>query len=155
MKMMIISFSWTSDAFKANRKTKTRRQWVDGYAKRFEVGDICKAYNKQPRFGGKQIGLIKLTKSPYQQQIRDMPDSDFEAEFLEDSSPMGEIHKQEPKDSAGTFGTTGTSQRHVAHKVFFTTLTAGVHTFELNYRTDNGGDESSIWDAVVEIWRVS
>ena len=78
--MMIISFSWTSDAFKANRKTKTRRQWVDGYAKRFEVGDICKAYNKQPRFGGKQIGLIKLTKSPYQQQIRDMPDSDFEAE---------------------------------------------------------------------------
>lgn len=82
-------------------------------------------------------------------------DTDFEAQFLEDASPMGEIHKQEPKDSGGTFGTTGTSQRHVASKVFYPTLTLGVHTFELDYRTDSAGDESSIWDAVIEIWRVS
>lgn len=78
--MMIVSFNWTTDAFIAGRKTKTRRQWTDKYAKRFKTGDICKAYDKQPRFGGVQIGLIKITKDPYMQHLSDMPSSDFEAE---------------------------------------------------------------------------
>lgn len=77
---MIISFAWTTDAFIAGRKTKTRRQWTSNYVKRFKIGDICKAYDRQPRFGGKQIGLIQLLKDPYWQHISDMPDSDFEAE---------------------------------------------------------------------------
>lgn len=82
-------------------------------------------------------------------------DSDFEAEFLEDSSSMGEIHKQEPQDSAGVFGTTGTSQRYYENRVFHTTfVSAASHTYELNWRTDDGGDTSSIWEAIIELWRV-
>lgn len=85
----------------------------------------------------------------------DATSNDFEAQYVEDTVAIGEIHKQEPQDSGGTFGTTGTSQRYVASKVFYRTLTAGVHTYDLEFRTDSGGTESSIWDAIIEFWRVS
>jgi hypothetical protein len=99
VKMMIISFSWTSDAFKAGRKSKTRRQWTIEYAKRFKVGDICKAYNKQPRFGGKQIGLLKIISKTYE-IISDMPDSDFETEGFAYMQEQGlKIWNQEPEDA--------------------------------------------------------
>lgn len=77
--MMIISFAWTTDAFLANRKTVTRRKWTPYYAKRFKVGDICKAYDKQSRFGGKQIGLIKIMSLTYE-DIKTMPNHDYENE---------------------------------------------------------------------------
>lgn len=74
--MMIISFSWTSNSFKAGQKSVTRRTWTPDYAKRFKVGDICKAYDKQPRFGGRQIGLLKI-KSLAFEDIKTMPDEDY------------------------------------------------------------------------------
>lgn len=77
--MMIISFAWTSEAFKAGRKTKTRREWTEDYANRFKIGDICKAYDRQPRFGGKQIGELIVESLTYE-DIRLMPDSDYELE---------------------------------------------------------------------------
>lgn len=78
--MMIISFAWTTDAFLANRKTETRRDWNENYAKRFKKGDMVKAYDRQPRFGGKQIGSLQITKEPYYQHISKMPESAFEFE---------------------------------------------------------------------------
>jgi hypothetical protein len=79
--MKIISFAWTSEAFEAGRKTVTRREWAEKYAQRFKVGDICQAYDKQPRFGGKLIGTLKIESKNYE-HISTMPDDDFENEGL-------------------------------------------------------------------------
>lgn len=34
---MIVSFAWTTGAFLAGRKSRTRREWDDAYARRFNV----------------------------------------------------------------------------------------------------------------------
>lgn len=83
------------------------------------------------------------------------PFDDFIAEFREDGVPLEQQHQQEPKDAAGTFGSTGTNQKHYAYRVFHRTLTAAVHTFELFYGTAAAAQASSIWDAKIEFWRVA
>ena len=80
--------------------------------------------------------------------------NDFEGRFREDGSDVGEIHKQEPKDSAGGFSTTGTSQRYNYNRVYLRTLTAGTHYYEFDFRTDASGTASSVWEVTIEIWRV-
>jgi len=80
--MKIISFAWTMPALKAKRKKVTRRNWNDKYARQFKAGEKVLAYDKNPRMGGKQIGIILLTQDPYQESTEYMPDSDYEAEGL-------------------------------------------------------------------------
>lgn len=80
--------------------------------------------------------------------------TDFEARVQVGGSTLGEIHKQEPKDSSGSFESTGTSQRHYTARTFYLGL-SGVNNITLQFRTDDSDDESSIWDAVIELWRVS
>jgi len=84
----------------------------------------------------------------------DSTGSDFEARLMVNSSQEGELHKQEPQDSAGSFSTTFSSQRYYVTRVFYVSLSAGTHDLDLEYRTDLSGDESSIWNAVIEFWRV-
>jgi hypothetical protein len=81
--------------------------------------------------------------------------NDFEARIREDGINVGEIHKQESKDSAGSFSTTGTSQRYYMNRVFYRTLTAGTKTYTIDFRTDSAGVASSIWEAKIELWRVT
>lgn len=78
--MRNISFAWTTAALNARRKTVTRREWDDRYAQSFREGELLAAYDRQPRFGGKQIGVIRLTRKPYRESEAVMPDSDYEAE---------------------------------------------------------------------------
>ena len=78
--MRIISFAWTTPAIKARRKTCTRRDWNDVYAGRFQAGELLAGYNRSPRFGGHQIAIVQLTVKPYKEPLRDVPDSDWEAE---------------------------------------------------------------------------
>ena len=78
--MKEISFSWMTTAFLAGAKTVTRQDWKDSYAKTFKKGEIVAAYSKQRRFGGKKIGLIKLTQDPYKENVTDMPKEDWVAE---------------------------------------------------------------------------
>lgn len=75
--MKEISFSWTTTAFLAGAKTVTRRDWKDPYAKTFKKGEIVAAYDKQRRFGGHKIGLIKLTQAPYKESTADIPEDDW------------------------------------------------------------------------------
>ncbi|MEM7310984.1 MAG: hypothetical protein AAF682_30220 [Planctomycetota bacterium] len=79
--------------------------------------------------------------------------TDFEARFLLDGVASN-LHVQEPKDIAGTFGSTGTDQRFYVNRVLYFDLTAGTHDLDLEYRSTLAGAEASIWDAVIEIWRV-
>lgn len=75
-----ISFAWTTPAIKARRKTVTRRDWDDGYARRFRKGDLVIAYDRLPRNGGKQIALLRLTDDARYEPDADAPDADYEGE---------------------------------------------------------------------------
>jgi len=75
--MRIISFGWTSPALLAGAKTVTRRDWKDSWARRFKKGDICQAYDKDPRYGGKRIAYIELTEYPVKEPMANMLESDY------------------------------------------------------------------------------
>ena len=87
--------------------------------------------------------------------------NDFEGRFLFDGAAVGQngsglIHKAEPKDSGGNFSGTGSSQQYTFTQAYYVTgVTAGVKSVALDYRTDNNGVASSIWDASIEIIRVA
>jgi len=80
--------------------------------------------------------------------------NDFEARVRLDGTTDIMLHKQEPKDSAGAFSTTGTSQQY-QNSGFKHISLSGVHNIVLDFRTDSNGDESSMWNARIELWRVS
>lgn len=72
-----ISFSWTTGAFKAGVKNVTRRHWNDSWARRWKAGDYALAYDKNPAWGGAQIGIIRLTQAPYRESTADIPVEDW------------------------------------------------------------------------------
>jgi len=78
--MRIISFAYTTPALLAGRKTVTRREWDADYACLFHAGDQVAAWDKSPRYGGKQVGVIQLLQDPYPEDLADMTESDYEAE---------------------------------------------------------------------------
>lgn len=80
--MRIISFAWTTSALLSGAKTCTRRAWPPTYAACFHKGDLVAAYDRSPRYRGKQVAVIRLTENPYRQNTADAPDTDFEAEGL-------------------------------------------------------------------------
>lgn len=72
---------------------------------------------------------------------------DFEARLLQDGATNIMEHRQEPQDS-------GTDQAFTNGGFVYRTLTAGVHTFTLQYRTDDGAVTAYIRNVRLEIWRV-
>ena len=74
--MKIISFAWTTSALLSGHKTVTRRDWQYKHARLFRKGDVLMAYDRSPRFGGKQVAAIKLTKDPYLQWLHLVTDED-------------------------------------------------------------------------------
>jgi len=94
---MIVSFAWTAPAFIADRKSVTRREWSFDYAQHFIPGTVHKAYSKQPRFGGKPIGLLEVLCISYE-NIQDMADEDFEYEGFKYMEEQGlKIWRKEPR----------------------------------------------------------
>lgn len=87
--MMWISFSWTTPALLAGRKTRTRRQWKLSHAQSFNAGDLVAAYDKSPRIGGKKVAIIRLTKEPYFTNTYDLTDEDWELEGFAYLSSIG------------------------------------------------------------------
>ena len=81
--MKEISFNWAVTAFLSGYKSVTRRDWKDSYAKTFKKGEIVAAYSKQRRFGGRKIGLIKLTQAPYKQSTANLTEDDWFEEGME------------------------------------------------------------------------
>lgn len=80
---MIISFGWTAPALVAGAKTVTRRQWVDSHAEKFKRRDLVKAYDRSPRWGGKEVATIRIAKDLYKEPISEMPDVDWFHEGFE------------------------------------------------------------------------
>lgn len=81
--------------------------------------------------------------------------NDIEVRVLENGTQIGELHKQEPKDAAGSFGLTGTNQRHYTSRTFYRSLTAGAYTYTIEFRSASLGTNASIWDLTLGFWRVS
>ena len=87
--------------------------------------------------------------------------SDFESRILFDGSIVGDIfgngttHKQEPKDSAGSGGGSGTSQQLNFSRTFPMTLTAGVKTVVFDFRSDDSTDLSTVWDVYIKLIRIA
>lgn len=66
------------------------------------------------------------------------------------------LHQQEPKDTGGGFGSTGTDQKHPASGFdYFTATATGNTTIEIQYRSSLNGTRASIWECRLEQWRVS
>ena len=80
--------------------------------------------------------------------------NDFIAELREDGVKIGEIHRQEPKDSAGSFSGTNSNQRFYISRTFYRTLTTGAHTYSVHFRSALAGTTASIWECQIEFWRV-
>lgn len=78
--MAIISFAWTTDAFKSGRKTCTRRNWNKEYAAKFVPGSVHEGYDRNPRFHGKPVGRLQIVRTPYIEATKDIPNEDFEYE---------------------------------------------------------------------------
>lgn len=78
---------------------------------------------------------------------------DFIAYILHNNGTIVE-HRQEPKDSAGKFGNTGTDQKVPATGFMIFKMEAGEHTFLLRFGSSNKRYKSSMWNAHFEFWRV-
>lgn len=98
---MIISYAYTTEALLAGRKTCTRRDWKDDYARRFREGQVHQAWDRSPRVRGKQVGNVLLTITPYKSD--EYPEEDYEAEglkYMEEKGmmvplPSGPVHPRE------------------------------------------------------------
>mgnify|MGYP006295635461 CR=1 FL=1 len=82
---MIISFAKTQEEFMSGKKTVTRRDWNPRYLKQWQKAWdegklIHDGWSKSPRAGGHFLAKFRLTCRPYLEQLKNMPESDLEAE---------------------------------------------------------------------------
>jgi hypothetical protein len=96
--MRSISFAWTTPALVAGRKTVTRRDWKDRYARSFHAGELLAAWDKQPRFkGARKVAIIRLTAAPAKESTAAMLPADWKAEGFEYLSSIGAtLHGETP-----------------------------------------------------------
>lgn len=85
--------------------------------------------------------------------------NDFLAQVVVDDVTVISNQREEPNDSNGTFGSTGSDQKHLESGFAYVTLTDGTHTVDIDFATSSAGIGfagivSSIWDARIELWRV-
>ena len=73
--------------------------------------------------------------------------------FLEDSVQVDQLHRITTAAEGGNWSGTNSQARDYINRTFYRTLN-GSHIFELEYRSVNG-KAISIWDARIELWRIS
>lgn len=86
---MIIAFAKTSAAFCLGHKTVTRRSWNPTHRAKFHAGYIFDAWSNGPHRGGKFMGKGRITVTPYEEPMRDIPGSDYVAEGFEFMDALG------------------------------------------------------------------
>lgn len=74
--------------------------------------------------------------------------NDFRAQIDQDDGTILYNHQQEPKDNAATQQQPGGGFAQI-------TLTAGIHTFDLDFATSNAPNEARIAQARLEFWSVT
>lgn len=81
--------------------------------------------------------------------------SKFQAQVEQDDATQLHFQEHRPVDDGGSFGSTGTSEKYHSSGFTYVTLTAGSHTFDLDFSSDTSGKTSSMWDGRLEFWRVA
>lgn len=92
----------------------------------------------------------------------DATNNDFGSRLLVNGTEIhkgDELHRQEPKDSVGTFtedgAATATNQKYGFMRAFPITLTAGDVDLQLQWKSFLNNAEASIWDAHIILERKS
>lgn len=78
---------------------------------------------------------------------------DFRARVVVNNVVIWE-HRQEPKDSSGSFGSTGTNQRLTASGFDFVFLPVGTTHIHIELATSSSGRSASMWNTVLELWKI-
>jgi len=79
---MSISFAWTTPALIARLKTVTRRDWDDGYARRFGAGMVVDALDRDRRYGGVPVAKLRLTEDAHRDRYPGETRADWQAEGI-------------------------------------------------------------------------
>lgn len=100
---LIISFAWTTPAVVIGEKTETRRDWsrktIVAARKVMESGALVQAYDRSPRFGGKEFGTIRITEIVDQEHSQAIPATAWQAEGFHILEKLGAtIAKSSPRD---------------------------------------------------------
>ena len=89
----------------------------------------------------------------------DAANSDFRAKFFVDGNELqafGDLHRQEPKDSAGSGPGTGSDQQmSFAMKFKNIAITAGAKPIDLQITSSGNNVEASVWNVVIEFERTN
>ena len=80
--------------------------------------------------------------------------TDFEGWLTEGGVQLGERHKQEPQDSGGSFGSTGSDQKFAHFRRRYRSLGTTPQTYAIRFRTTDSDDQSSIWEAFISARRI-
>lgn len=75
--MRAISFGWTTPPLLAGAKSVTRREWQDAHAARHHEGMRLYALNKDYRYGGERIAIVRLTADPVKEPSSMAPETDY------------------------------------------------------------------------------
>jgi len=93
---VIISFAWTTLAVIAGHydppgKTEPRRDWSERTIAQFRnlIGQKVDAWDKSPRFGGKQFGTIVARDIIEGEPARDVPDEAWQKEGFDRLTSIG------------------------------------------------------------------
>lgn len=81
---MIISFAWTTPAVVIGQKTETRRDWSPKtfamIKKAMDEGRLVDAWDKSPRFGGKEFGKVRILNLVEAEDSRTIPEGSWQKE---------------------------------------------------------------------------
>jgi hypothetical protein len=78
--LMELSFAWTTPAIVSRAKSVTRRNWKPRHARKFRAGQRVVATDRQRRNGGVAVAILTLRETPYQENIAEAPDHDYQRE---------------------------------------------------------------------------
>jgi hypothetical protein len=85
----------------------------------------------------------------------DTSSADFVGQIQQDAVQLGALHLEEPPDALGTsWESTGTDQRYYVTRVFHLSLSAQSYEYKMRWRSSSPGDEASIWDVYMALWRM-
>lgn len=70
--MMWISFRYSLPEVLDGSKISTMRPWADKHAAKFKEGDMVRAYDRNPRNGGKPKAVIRITRAPFKGTLHDL-----------------------------------------------------------------------------------
>lgn len=74
-----ISLGWLSEMAVNELKKLTLQPWTSIEAAQYEKGDLLDLFTKPPSSGGKKLGIVRITQTPFQIRTDELTKSDLSA----------------------------------------------------------------------------